>query len=299
MSTPPQDSPAGIAFAIGAYGLWGFMPLYMKLVGHIPAIEVLAHRAIWSLPIAALVILLTRRVADIRAVIAAPRLLAMAALTASFISINWGVYVWAIAHDRALDAALGYYINPLLSVALGAVVLREQLTQVQWIAVGLASLAVGILTVYSGSLPWVALVLSTTFAAYGYLRKTLPLGANQGFFLEVALMLPPALLFVIYLGPEGHFSTGLPGDTWLLMGCGLITAVPLILYGNAAKRLQLTTIGILQYIAPTMIFLTAVFAFGEPFGPARAIAFPLIWAALAIYTFGMVKAQRSKQGIQS
>ncbi len=296
MAAPlPQtgDSRAGFAFAVTAYLLWGFLPLYMKALSHMPAVEVIAHRILWSVPIAGLVLVVLGRTGDLTRALKTPRMVVMAAVTATLISINWGVYVWAIAHDRALDAALGYYINPLFSVALGAAILRERLAAAQWVAVGLAAVAVTILTVSAGVVPWVALVLMTTFGLYGFLRKTLPIGPNQGFLLEVLLLSPPALAWLIWLGPTGHFATGSWSDTWLLLGTGAVTAVPLMLYANGAKGLRLSTIGILQYIAPTMIFLIAVLVFGEPFGPARAVAFPLIWLALIIYTGSMIRSART------
>lgn len=296
MAAPlPQtgDSRAGFAFAVTAYLLWGFLPLYMKALSHMPAVEVIAHRILWSVPIAGLVLVVLGRTGDLTRALKTPRMVVMAAVTATLISINWGVYVWAIANDRALDAALGYYINPLFSVALGAAILRERLAAAQWVAVGLAAVAVTILTVSAGVVPWVALVLMTTFGLYGFLRKTLPIGPNQGFLLEVLLLSPPALAWLIWLGPTGHFATSSWSDTWLLLGTGAVTAVPLMLYANGAKGLRLSTIGILQYIAPTMIFLIAVLVFGEPFGPARAVAFPLIWLALIIYTGSMIRSART------
>jgi chloramphenicol-sensitive protein RarD len=292
VSSNPGDTAAGFGFAISAYLLWGFLPLYMKLVDHIPPVEVIAHRVLWSLPIAALVLIVLRRTSDLRTALRTPRMVAMAAVTAALISVNWGTYVWSIANDHALDAALGYYINPLFSVALGALVLRERLSALQWLAVGLASVAVAILTWWNGSLPWVALVLMVTFGIYAFLRKTLPIGPNQGFTLEVLLITPFALGYMLWLGPDGHFLTTGWTDVVLLLGCGAVTAIPLILYANGAKRLKLSTIGILQYIAPTMIFLIAVFVFDEPFGPARSIAFPLIWLALILYTASMIRQAR-------
>jgi len=291
-SSNSGDTAAGFGFAISAYLLWGFLPLYMKLVDHIPAVEVIAHRVLWSLPIAGLVLIVLRRTRDLRIALRTPRMVAMAALTAALISVNWGTYVWSIANDHALDAALGYYVNPLFSVALGAIVLRERLSPLQWLAVALASVAVGILTWWNGTLPWVALVLMLTFGIYAFLRKTLPIGPNQGFTLEVLLITPFALGYMIWLGPDGHFLTTGWTDVVLLMGCGAVTAIPLILYANGAKRLKLSTIGILQYIAPTMIFLIAVFVFDEPFGPARSMAFPLIWLALILYTASMIRQAR-------
>lgn len=287
------DTPAGFAYAVSAYLLWGFLPLYMKAIAHIPAVEIIAHRVLWSVPVAGAVLLVLRRTGDLVTALRSPRMVAMAAVTASLISVNWGVYVWAIANDRALDAALGYYINPLFSVALGALILRERLSPAQWTAVGLAAVAVAILTVSAGVVPWVALVLMTTFGIYGFLRKTLPIGPNQGFLLEVLLLSPPAIAYILWTGPSGHFLTTSWTDTALLVGAGAVTAIPLMLYANGAKGLRLSTIGILQYIAPTMIFLIAVFVFDEPFGPARAVAFPMIWAALVIYTASMLRRARS------
>jgi chloramphenicol-sensitive protein RarD len=296
MTTPaPQsgDTPAGFAFAVSAYVLWGGLPIYMKAIEHIPPVEIIAHRVLWSVPVAGLVLIALRRTSDLGRALRDPRMVGMAALTATLISLNWGVYVWAIANDHALDAALGYYINPLFSVLLGAVVLREKLSTAQWVAVGLAAVAVAILTVASGVLPWVALVLMSSFGIYGYLRKTLPIGPNQGFLLEVLLLSPFALAYVLWLGPKGHFLTTGSFDTLMLLGCGVVTAVPLILYANGAKGLKLSTIGILQYIVPTLIMLVAVFVFAEPFGNARAVAFPLIWLALVIYTVSLVRTARA------
>jgi chloramphenicol-sensitive protein RarD len=287
------DTPAGFAFAVSAYVLWGGLPIYMKAIEHIPPVEIIAHRILWSVPVAGLVLIALRRTADLGRALRNPRMVGMAALTAALISLNWGVYVWAIANEHTLDAALGYYINPLFSVLLGAVILRERLSAAQWLAVGLAAVAVAILTVSAGVVPWVALVLMTSFGIYGYLRKTLPIGPNQGFLLEVLLLSPFAAAYMLWLGPQGHFLTTGLDDTALLLGCGVVTAIPLILYANGAKGLKLSTIGILQYIAPTLIFLVAVFVFGEPFGPARAVAFPLIWLALIIYTVSMVRTARA------
>lgn len=279
----------GFFFALSAYLFWGVQPLFMKLVAHIPAAEVVAHRVLWSLPIAGIVLLILGRTADVKAALRSPRTLAMAALTATIITVNWGIYVWAIAVDRAVETALGYYINPLVSVVLGAVVLGEKLKPLQMVAVGLAALAVVLLTVEAGGLPWVSLALALSFAAYGFLRKTLPIGPSQGFFLEVLILALPALAYVLWLQANGagHFSAALPGDLTLLLLCGPVTATPLLLYAFGAKLLRLSTIGIMQYIGPTLILLMAVFVFGEPFGGVRAVAFMLIWAALVLYTWSM------------
>ncbi|MBY3050454.1 EamA family transporter RarD [Rhizobium laguerreae] len=291
-----EDSPRGFAFALTAYLLWGFLPIYMKAVAHISPAEVIAHRIVWSLPLAGIVLIVLGRTGDIRAALSSPRMLAMAALTASLITVNWGTYVWAIGAGHSLDAALGYFINPLFSIFLGAVFLKEKLQPLQIAAIALAALAVAILALDSGGIPWVALTLAISWGFYALLRKTLPLGPNQGFFLEVLILSGPALLYILYLefGGQGHlYRTGV-ADTILLLGCGVITAVPLMIYANGAKLLKLSTIGIMQYIAPTMIFLIAVFVFHEPFGTARMIAFPLIWAGLFLYSWSMLKGSRGR-----
>ncbi|MBB2818162.1 UNVERIFIED_ORG: chloramphenicol-sensitive protein RarD [Rhizobium esperanzae] len=293
-----EDSPRGFAFALTAYLLWGFLPFYMKAVAHISPAEVIAHRIVWSLPLAGIVLILLGRTADIRAALRSPRMLAMGALTASLITVNWGTYVWAIGAGHSLDAALGYFINPLFSIFLGAVLLKEKLQPLQIAAIALAALAVAILAFDSGGIPWVALTLAVSWGFYALLRKTLPLGPNQGFFLEVLILSGPALLYIVYLefgSGQGHlYRTGL-ADTTLLLGCGVITAVPLMIYANGAKLLKLSTIGIMQYIAPTMIFLIAVFAFQEPLGTARMIAFPLTWAGLFLYSWSMLKGSRGRK----
>ncbi|MFD1911397.1 EamA family transporter RarD [Halodurantibacterium flavum] len=288
------DTPAGFAYALAAYLMWGaLLPIYMKALSHVPAVEVIAHRVVWSLPIAAAVLIVTRRMDALRVALASRRTLAMAAVTATLVSANWGIYVWAIGSGHALDAALGYYINPLFSVLLGAVLLRESLGRLQIAALCLAGAAVLALTLEGGRVPWVALGLTLTWGLYAYFKKSLPVGPNQGFFLEVLLLTPPALIWIIWLTYSGqsHFG-GSSSDVLLLIGCGLVTAVPLITYANAAKLLRLSTIGIMQYIAPTMVFLTAIVLFGEPLDRARMIAFPLIWAALLLYSLPLLRQMR-------
>lgn len=292
------DSGKGFLLALAAYLMWGFLPLYMKALSAVPTLEVLAHRVIWSVPVALIILRWLGRTADLRAALFHPRMLAMAGLTAGLVSINWAIYVWAIQTGHALDAALGYYINPLFSIFLGSTLLGERMTRAQKLAVVLAGLAVAILTVAAGRLPLVALSLTLTWGFYAYLKKSLPIGPNQGFALEVILLLPIALGYALWLEASGQavFLRGAGQDTALLVGAGIVTAVPLMVYANGAKLLRLSTIGIMQYIAPTMIFLTAVLVFGEPFDRARAIAFPMIWAALAIYTLALLGQARGRVG---
>lgn len=291
-----RDTPAGFAYAVTAYLLWGFLPLYMKALAQIDTLEVLAHRVIWSVPIALAILAWRGRAAAVVRSLGDVRTLGMAAMTAALISVNWGIYVWSIQRGHALDAALGYYINPLFSIFLGAVLLKERLSSAQKAAIALAVLAVATLTWEAGRLPLVALSLTLSWGLYAYLKKRLPLGPNQGFTLEVILLLPFALGFALWSEVQGKavFLHSGAWDTALLLGCGVVTAVPLMIYANGAKLLRLSTIGILQYIAPTMIFLTAIFLFDEPFGGARLVAFPMIWAALAIYTAALVRQARAQ-----
>ena len=291
-----EDTPRGFAFGLTAYFLWGFLPLYLKAVAHIPSLEVLANRAIWSVPVAGIVLLLLRRTEDLKTALKNPRMLGMACVTAAIISVNWGIYVWAVASGRALDAALGYFINPLFSIFLAAVILKEKLARTQVVAICLAAVAVVILTVDAGGLPWVSIGLSVTWGFYALFRKTLPIGPNQGFFLEVLLLAIVGLPYMVWLETtgQGHLFNGQPGDVPLLLSIGLITAIPLMIFATGAKMLRLSTLGIMQYVTPTIVFLIAVFGFHEPLSMVKLGAFVLIWTALAIYTWSMLKQKRGR-----
>ena len=286
----PGDDPRGFVFAILAYVSWGVLPIYLKAVDHMPAAEVVAHRVLWSVPVAGAVLWALGRTKEVRAALRQPRMIAMAALTAGLVTINWGIYVWAVIHDRAVEAALGYYINPLFNIALGALLLRERLTRLQGAAVALAVLAVLVLTFWAGQVPLVALGIVLSWGFYAFFKKRLPIGPNQGFLLEVLILSGPALILMLVMAArdEGHFGVTWT-DTGLLLLGGLVTATPLMLYANGAKLLRLSTIGILQYITPTLIFLLAVFVFGEEVGQARAIALPMIWTALALYSLSLFR----------
>ncbi|WP_299948274.1 EamA family transporter RarD [uncultured Ruegeria sp.] len=289
------DTPKGLALAVTAYVLWGFLPLYMKAIAHIGPVEVVAHRVIWSVPVAGLLLIALGRTGDLKAALRNPKMLGMAALTAALISVNWAIYVWAISSGHALDAALGYYINPLFSIALGAILLREPLNRTQLVAIGLAALGVLVLVFQAGTLPWAALGLMLSWGFYAFFKRSLPIGPNQGFLLEVLILLIPALAYVTWLGANGTGHLGVvASDTLLLAGAGIVTAVPLLVYANGAKLVRLSTMGILQYIAPTMIFITAITLFGEQIDPARMIAFPLIWAALVVYSVPMIRQMRTQ-----
>lgn len=291
------DTLPGFLYALTAYLLWGVLPLYLKMVNHIPALEIVAHRVVWSLPIAAVVLAVRGRLGDIGALVRQPKTMAMAVLTAALVTGNWLTYVYAIVTDRALDAALGYYINPLISILIAAAFLGERLRKAQVAAVVFATIAVAILAWDAGGLPWISLTLAGSWGFYAFFKRSLPLGPNQGFFLEVAILSVPALVYIVFLESRGvgHYlhGSGL-NDVWLLMFSGVATAVPLMIYANGAKLLRLSTIAIMQYIAPTMVFLMAVFLFREPFGMAKLVAFGFIWAALIVYTASMVRGSSGK-----
>ncbi|MFC0219607.1 chloramphenicol-sensitive protein RarD [Pseudochelatococcus lubricantis] len=290
---PSPEVLQGFVCTLLAYVMWGLQPLYMKLMTHIPVFEIIAHRIIWSVPVAGLLLLLTDRSGAMRQALANPRIVGMACMTASLIAANWTIYIWAITENRALDAALGYYINPLMNVLIGVVFLKERLSRPQVLAMALATAAVLLLTVKAGGLPWVSLVLALSFAVYGYCRKTMPVGALQGFMLEVLLLSVPALGYLMWSTGGGvPFGDGSGFDIFLLLLAGPITAAPLIMFSAGARRLRLSTIGIMQYVGPTLIFIVAVFGFREPFSTVQAVAFGLIWVGLIIFGWASIAAAR-------
>lgn len=295
-SRPPlasSQTEAGVAYAVLAYGLWGFSALFFKLLDRISPLEIVAHRAFWSIPLALAVLLFMRRLGEVGAVLRNPSLLARLAVSAALVGTNWGFFVWAVAVDRTLETSLGYYINPLFNVVVGYLAFGERFSRAQLLAIGLAVVAVVLVTVEAGVLPWLALLLAGTFTAYGYVRKTVAIGPVQGFLVESLLLSAPGLAIVLWLSAEGegHFLSDWT-STLLLVGCGPMTALPLMWFAAAARRLRFSTLGILQYIAPTGLFLTAIFAFDEPVTGYRLVAFALIWTALAIYTFEARRAER-------
>lgn len=280
------DTRAGFFYALSAYSLWGFLPLYMKLLETVPAIEVMAHRAFWSLPVAGMILWWIGRTGDVLPTLRDPKKLGILFITAFVISLNWGIYVWAISVERTLETAMGYYINPLITVAMGAAFLGERFKPAQMVALGIATLAVILLTVQGGIFPWISLVLAFSFALYGFLRKTVDVGPTQGFLVEVILLAPFALGYIIWLQSTGQgVLLESPYWFWMMLGCGPVTAIPLILYAFGAKGLRLSTIGLMQYIAPTLIFLIGLFVFNEPFGFWLGVAFIMIWIALAVYSW--------------
>jgi chloramphenicol-sensitive protein RarD len=296
-ASPTSETSRGFVMATSAFLIWGLvLPVYMKMLAGVPAFEIIAHRIIWAVPFTAVILAFLGGFRSLGPVFRSPKTLAFAALTAAIISMNWGLYVYAIIAGHAIDAALGYYINPLVNVVMGAVFLGERPTRAQIGAIVLAVLAVALLTWQAGGLPWISLVLAFSFGTYGLLRKILPIGAAEGFFVEVVLLTLPCLAVIGWSFATGthHFAAD-PAETWLLIGAGPLTATPLILFAAGARALDYSTVGILQYIAPTMIFVTAVFLFGEPFSSWDLAAFALIWLAVAIYVWSMLHERRARR----
>jgi chloramphenicol-sensitive protein RarD len=288
------ESKRGFLYGTAAYGLWGLLPLYFKALAHVSPLEILAHRIVWSVVLLAGVIALRRRWGDVVRVLSSPRTLGMLLLTTAFIGVNWLVYIYSVSTSQVMQSSLGYFINPLVNVGLGVLVLRERLRRWQVAGLLLAALGVLNLTLLAGQVPWIALTLAISFAFYGLLRKLAPVDGITGLFFETTLLLPIAAGYAIFLQATGQaeFAGASPVTTLLLLLSSLATAVPLILFAGAARRLPLTTLGFLQYLAPTLQFLLAVLAFGEPFSLAQLASFTCIWGAIGLYSVDSVRAYR-------
>ena len=283
--TAARLSPRGLAAGAAAFAIWGLFPVYLHPLRGVPALQVIAHRIIWSCLFLVAWLLLRGELGDLRATLARPALLARLALTATLISINWLVYVWAVTHSHVVDTSLGYYINPLVNVLLGVIVLRERLNRAQWTAIGLAALAVLYLALLAGRPPWIAGTLAVSFSLYGFVRKIISVEALPGLTTETLLLMPLAVGYLAWCqwAGSGALTTQGAGVAALLLGSGLVTAIPLFLFAYGARLLPYSTVGVLQYIAPSLQLLCGVVLYHESFGPARAAGFALIWAALLIY----------------
>ena len=291
MSDPGRERRTGLAYGLAAYGAWGVFPIYLKAVRTVPILEVLCHRVAWAL---AILLVLTGVRGELRAVADALRhrraLLVLSGSTV-FIALNWLVYIYSVTHDRILESSLGYYINPLISVLLGVVLLRERLEPLMKAAALLAAAGVVWLAIGLGQLPWISLVLAFSFGLYGLLRKIAPVGALIGLTIETLLLAPLAAGYLVWAEARGRatFLSGRWGIDVLLLLAGPVTAIPLLCFAAAARRLPLSTIGFMQYISPTLQFLLAVTVYGEPFDRARAGAFACIWVAVALFAFDSVR----------
>ncbi len=275
----------GVAYALGAYLLWGLFPLYFRTLTRVPPLQILAHRMLWSLLVMLLIMAVLRRWAWLRVLRERPAIAARFAGSALLLAYNWGLYIWAVNDGHVVDASLGYYINPLMSVAVGATVLSERLRAAQWAAVGIAAVGVAWMTIEVGRLPWIALTLALSFAMYGLLRKTAPLGSLEGLAAETLALFPLALIYLASEGAQGRdaFVHGGWDLRLLLAAAGPVTAVPLLLFAAAARRIPLSLLGILQYSMPTVVLGLGVWLYHEPFGADRAIGFGFVWTGVAIY----------------
>ncbi|MDP1026925.1 EamA family transporter RarD [Sphingomonas sp. KR1UV-12] len=292
MTATDQNPRTGLALGVVAYVLWGVLPIYFKLLHGVPAPQILAHRVIWSLLLLALVVVVLRRVGAIRAA-ARGRTLAMLAGSAALIATNWLVYIWAVGHAHVLEASLGYFINPLVNVALGVAVLGERVGRIQWVAVGIAALGVLAMALGGGGSVWISLTLALSFGCYGLIRKVVAIDALGGLTIETLLLAGPAIAVIGWA--QGHGQGAMGHDTrldLLLVAAGAITAAPLLLFAAAARRMRYTTLGLLQYIAPTLQLAQAVLLFGEPLRDFHIVAFALIWSGCALYAAASLHAAR-------
>lgn len=286
-------SRSGIAFGVGAYTLWGLLPLFWALFDHVDSLEVLAHRFVWSLVVTLLVLALARHLHRLRTL--GGRAYALLAVAGALISVNWGMYIWAVSNGHVIETSLGYFINPLVTVIVAVILLRERLRNAQWVAVGIAAVAVLVLTVNYGRLPWIGLVLAFSFSFYSVIKRKLRVPAVESVAVETAAMFLPALAFLVTLQLRGEASFGHVdlGTDLLLIATGAATAAPLLCFAAAASRAPLTTLGILQYIAPTLQFILGIVVFHEAVPPVRFIGFGLVWVALAIFTVEALHHRRA------
>jgi chloramphenicol-sensitive protein RarD len=294
------EARKGLLFGLAAYGLWGAFPLYWPLLEPAGAVELLAHRVAWSAVVMVVLVIAVQRHSHFREILRSPRQRGLLAAAAVVISVNWGVFIWGVNNGHVVETSLGYFINPLVTVLFGVLLLGERLRTTQWVALGLAALAVLGLTVDYGRPPWVALTLAASFGTYGLLKKKAGVGAIEGLTVETLVVAPVAVAFLAWLSVtgRGHALTHAPWHLVLLSTSGIVTALPLIFFGAAATRVPLTTLGLLQYVAPTLQFLLGVFFFQEPMPLVRLLGFAVIWVALALFTADSLR-QRQLNRVQA
>jgi chloramphenicol-sensitive protein RarD len=286
----------GFGYGAGAYVLWGVLPIYFKAIADVASVDIVAHRVLWSLPFLALLLALSRGWGQVRTAASRPRILGVLAVTALLIGGNWLLYVYAVTSGHILAASFGYYLNPLANVLLGRFVLKERLTRLQWIAVAIAGAGISVLAAGALGQLWISLALCVSFALYGLLRKVVPANAITGLAIETALLFPLAIAWLAWRTVIGAPTLGSSEtDTILLVLSGIVSTTPLLLFTAAAKRLPYSTLGMLQFLAPTLQFLIAVLVYGEPFTRAHAVAFAAIWTALARYVVALLRSPRLPQ----
>ena len=289
-----NDSKGGVIFGVLAYLCWGFFPLYWPLLDPASALEVLAHRFVWSMVFVLVALVAVGKWRTFVAIARDRRLMLILTAASVTIACNWGGFIWGVTNGHVIETSLGYFINPLVTVLLAVFVLKETLRPAQWVAVGVGTIAVVVLTVDYGRLPWIALLVAFSFAAYGFLKKKADLGAFEGLGMETAILFPVALAFLIALQVRGDLTFGHegPGNMALLAGTGIVTAIPLLLFGAAATRLSLSTIGILQYLGPILQFMTGLLIFDEDMTGPRWVGFVIVWLALVIFTVDAITHRR-------
>ena len=292
-SAPAPLDRTGLTAALGAYVIWGLMPLYLLLVRSVPAFEFVGWRIIWTLPLCLLIALLRKQWPELRAAFAHRRTLGWLALSATLIAVNWVVYVWAIQNGQVYAASLGYYINPLVNVLLGTMLLGERLTRRQWIAVALAAIGVSLLAAGALTTLWISLTLALSFGSYGLIRKQVAVGAVPGLTIESTLLLVPSFGVALYYAPTEGSSFAVSTELSLaIMAGGAFTAFPLLLFAIAARKLPYSTLGFIQFLAPSIVFILGLTVFGEELKPAQAACFACIWAAAAVFAWDMIARSR-------
>jgi chloramphenicol-sensitive protein RarD len=284
----------GFWYGLGAYFIWGFFPIYWKWLHGVPALQILGHRIVWSFGLLALALLALRQWRLFRSEVSGPGIVRVYLLAAVLLGVNWLIYVWAVNAGYVVESSLGYFINPLVNVLLGVLVLRERLRRGQWLAVGLAAAGVVYLTIAYGAPPWIALSLALSFGLYGLVTKKAPLNALHGLTLETGLLCAPLVIYLALMesNGQGAFLHSDLTTTFLLMGAGIVTVVPLLMFNAAVRLIPLSMIGILQYVAPTLQFLVGVLIYREPFTPTLLAGFSLVWAALILFTAESFWARR-------
>ncbi len=297
-AAPMDETAAGVTYALLAYVSWGLMPIYWKLTAFVPPLQMVAHRVVWSVVVLAAMLAVFKRFGAVRLSLTNLSHLKVLVASAALITVNWLVFIWAVQNGRVLETSLGYYINPLINVLLGMVLLGERLRRLQYIAVGIAAAGVLYATLQVGVVPWVALILAFTFGFYGLLRKTAPVDGMVGLTVETVLLLPIALGYLVWVQLRGEsvFVADGAGRAFLIMQAGWVTALPLMWFANAARRLKYSTIGLFQYLAPSCALILAVTVFGEAFTTTHAVVFACIWIALALYTWDMRRALKPRGG---
>jgi len=292
-----MENKKALIYGFSAYFLWGVFPLYFKMITEIPPIDILCHRIIWSFVFLALILAVKAEFLEIKKLFQQPRKIVLLSCTSFLIALNWGTYIWAVNNDHMLDASLGYFINPLVSVCLGMFFLKERLVGKQWLSILLAVIGVVVQIVEVGSLSWVATILALSFAFYGLLRKKANVSAETGLFLETIVLLPIAFIYLFFISTDP--AVDLTQNSWklntILLSAGIITTVPLLLFNAAATKISLSILGFMQYIAPSMVFLMAIFLYHESLKLPTLVTFAFIWVALVIYTLEAIKGMKSKE----